>query len=589
MAVISELDILLRAKVDKLPTDFKTGKDTAAKFKNEIEAMNSGGGGLATMFTGALPVAAAVGASTLVIKEGIDLAVHSATKFAEAVHSTMLEIDATSDQSKRLGADFGELVLLRKSIGDTSGMESDAVDASLQRMQMNLYEAASGTGELHDMLAALGVDAGELINQGPRAQLEALSEAAQRAKNPADQLKLAYEAFGKQGAGMVESLREGKGAIDDMDSHLERVGMKLENYQAEQVGSAMDAWGRVGDVATGVLMQISSEISPHITVFGDEAYRASTALVKWDAPVSNTVDFLVSAVFKLEEVTRGARDFGTQIAKWVPYSAPFFKGLEHAANTLQGLQIVSKLGTRIESEYGNKHFDNVDKQREEDRQKAEARKLAIADQKAMLAIEREKLVESQRAKMIEDKLAKMHEEVELLDEIANLRDAGLKPELASSMAKDIMEARKAAADGMNQGQLSELQQLQDARRQYQEEQKAADRARTIKDGLKTPEEKNNEQLAEYRDLYRQGHLGLEDFRKSVGAIAEKIVPAKTEQSLLSAKTAEGWKFMNQGRSEARQRELAEAMKQTAIAEQALKLQEEAVQAFRGVQTIGRAR
>jgi hypothetical protein len=96
--------------------------------------------------------------------------------------------------------------------------------------------------------------------------MEEIAAKTQDLKNPTDQLLVAYTLFGKQGASLVSSLRDGPDAMREMAEFAENVGMNLSQAQAEQVGASGDAYARLTMVATGAWRQIAAEAAPVLTV-----------------------------------------------------------------------------------------------------------------------------------------------------------------------------------------------------------------------------------------------------------------------------------------------------------------------------------
>lgn len=296
-------------KLDIVQNAYRSGAITAKQFANAQEFLNakmrsaegskfaglsnianqipviqnaSGAiGNLTSTFSGLGPAALAAGAALAGI--GISIAaVIAGAKAAQFAFSQMLAeaktIDEIGDSAKKLGLQFNDLVILRKSFAETSGLDESLIGNSLQRMQIGLVEAARGGGDLYKQLRALGLDAKELINMGPVQALQTLAAKTQQMQDKTSQLALAYELFGKQGAQLVLSLREGAAPIADMAKHARQFGLLLNQVQVEQVGAMNDSFGRLGDASSGIFRQAAAEFAPALTVAANEAAKLLSSI-----------------------------------------------------------------------------------------------------------------------------------------------------------------------------------------------------------------------------------------------------------------------------------------------------------------------
>ncbi|MFO0939821.1 MAG: hypothetical protein U0930_03560 [Pirellulales bacterium] len=206
------------------------------------------------------------------------------------INQQLSEIDSIGDSAKRMGVTFNELTEARLALGRSSGLDDSTIDASLQKMQLNLREAQSGTGDLANTLEALGLDAAELLKAGPVEAIKQVSEAAQQMKNPIDQSKLAFDLFGKAGVGLVTALRDGPDAIEEMQNKAKALGLELSQAQVEQVGAANDAWEDMTLVATGAFRQIAAEVAPVLTVIFSSVTDIATEFGGWTSYIRPIVD-----------------------------------------------------------------------------------------------------------------------------------------------------------------------------------------------------------------------------------------------------------------------------------------------------------
>jgi hypothetical protein len=220
-------------------------------------AFAAAGGGVAA---GAL--AAGLGA-VIVAGAGVAYTMHQISEQSR-------EIDTITDSASKLGMTFRELGTLRLSLSQTSGLDEGSIDNALQRMTVGLHEAnTKQSGAVFDSLQAMGLDAGELLKRGPVEALKEIMAHTQELQSPTDQLVVAYELFGKQGAALVSSLRDGPEELERMAQWAEQTGMNLSQAQAEGVGAANDAWEEMQMITTGMFRQMSAELAPVFQVLAE--------------------------------------------------------------------------------------------------------------------------------------------------------------------------------------------------------------------------------------------------------------------------------------------------------------------------------
>lgn len=293
MAVVATLDVILAAKTAQFNKDMQNVPGALNKVKRQAESpamsfdIGNIGGSLRSMTSLAGPAGIAIGAAFA----GATAAIAGAGLALSKIHEEMNRIDEISDSAQKLGLSFAELETLRQSLSETSGLGFEAVEASLQRFQLGLSEAArTGKGDVFDSLAAAGLNAADLIKMGPVAAMQEVMAATSQMKNPTDQLAIAFELFGKQGAQLVTSLREGPDALDNMAVFAKQTGLALSQAQAEQVGAANDAFARMENVAVGAWRQISAEAAPVLTVIYESVTDIGVSFGGWQQTLPMIVD-----------------------------------------------------------------------------------------------------------------------------------------------------------------------------------------------------------------------------------------------------------------------------------------------------------
>ncbi len=529
---------------------------------NAANAAKLAGAGMSVgMVAGLGAVAAAAG----VVVAGFMAVSHA----VEQVNVQRKVIDDMSDRAKSLGMTFSELNTLDLSLAETSGLDASAIEASMQKLQVKLAEAAAGDGNARKLFEKMGLDAADLIAAGPLKAMEQLSEATQ-GMNDAEQLRLSVELFGKSGAMLVNSLREGPEALREMERFAQQIGLALSEAQAEQVGAANDAWNRVNMIATGTWRQIAAEASPVLKVIADEVLGIGVGFSYWHMGLPLMVDSatrLAGTLYDAYEILIGSYKTMYNIATLD------FSGVADAFNDAvtfdTGAKWVAQVNAareaaRAAAENAGKNRSTAEGVEAELNAVREAERIASEGRRAeeQLLKERERI-----AKAEED--ARNNKIKSLKDEIAFLNvenTAGLMGmDFDPRVAKELIEAA-----GQPPAFIEELQRLQDERKTQENLKADLEAARDIRESLKSPLEKIAPQFDRLRDLLDKGRLTNEEAMSAGLQLARDNLPG--------AAGAAGASTLVQGTAEAYRKTLemnAQAEHEKAVeqfAEEQLKVQ-----------------
>jgi hypothetical protein len=123
-----------------------------------------------------------------------------------------------------------------------SGVEQQTLDMALQRFTRRAAEAAQGTGEAKDALAQMGIalrdQSGNL--RSSEDLLGDVADAFVRIEDPAERLRLAFKLFDSEGVALVNLLRGGSDALDEMRERARDLGIVLDEHLVRDAGRARD-------------------------------------------------------------------------------------------------------------------------------------------------------------------------------------------------------------------------------------------------------------------------------------------------------------------------------------------------------------
>ena len=188
----------------------------------------------------------------------------------------MNSIDATSKLSDSLGIQTEEFVRLRYA-ADLAGVGNEAFDKTIQKMVVNLGEAATGTGATAEALAQLGLDAQAMASMSPDEAFKTISDSLAGVTNATERASLAYSIFGKQGVAMLPLLSQGRKGIEATGAEADKLALTFSRVDAAKVEAANDAMTRVGKVAQGIGTVLAVEVAPFVEAIATKLFEIATA------------------------------------------------------------------------------------------------------------------------------------------------------------------------------------------------------------------------------------------------------------------------------------------------------------------------
>jgi hypothetical protein len=377
---------LSRSETKKLVADIESARSPAEKFAREqdrlTEALNKGAisqstytrlldskrtslMGAATssnVYAAALGAVATAGAA--VVAGGVAFVAH--------LRSVQNEIDETIDAAGKLGVTYNELNSLRFAAQEGGGVDAATTDAAIKKMLINISAAVDGDENIKASFAKLGLDAGELIKQGPVESVMQIADAMKGVDSQADKLALSMEIFGKSGTELVSTLDQGSSALQE-SIDFQQQWNSLTEEQLVAVGANNDAWDRVGVVIEGISTKLAAEFAPAMLVVADTILSTSDGFESIDQTVRNTVDTTVYLVGVLKDALELITVFQATTAKVL-------------SGDISGA--VSGIGSAVDFSSGEQAVQAVNDKRLELEQKArESEDERAKKREAMLAAE----------------------------------------------------------------------------------------------------------------------------------------------------------------------------------------------------------
>lgn len=173
------------------------------------------------------------------------------------------QIDELAKQSGMLGLTVNQLQQLQFAASQT-GVTTEELNKGLERFSRSISEASTGIGVGKRSFEALGVTLAK-SDGSLKSTDELLAEVADRfaqIKDPADRVRIAVDLFGRSGAGMVNTLKDGSAGLKALGDDFNAVTIQLTGPQAAAVEEANDLFDKLGRVFASIGQQITAHLMP---------------------------------------------------------------------------------------------------------------------------------------------------------------------------------------------------------------------------------------------------------------------------------------------------------------------------------------
>jgi lambda family phage tail tape measure protein len=232
---------------------------------------------------------------------------------AALVDRSISAADAIGKTADKIGVGVEALQELRFA-AKASGVEQQTLDMALQRFTRRAAEAAQGTGEAKDALASMGIALRDQSGNLRRSEdlLADVADAFARIEDPAERVRLAFKLFDSEGVALVNLLRGGSGALEEMRDRARDLGIVLDEHLVRDAERARTELDTLAQVISANLTRAALEAAPVIadlsSWLADVAGKAGIAWERlFDAPEEKSLrtlryelDLASSTIEKLE-------------------------------------------------------------------------------------------------------------------------------------------------------------------------------------------------------------------------------------------------------------------------------------------------
>ena len=228
------------------------------------------------------------------------------------IKSSLDSIDTLGKTAQKLGVTSQALQKLRYA-SNLAGIETRTVDLAVQRFTRRLSEAANGTGEAKDALKELGLNAKELAKQPLDKQMLALADAFANVDDAGTQVRLGFKLFDSEAVGMINTLKGGSAALQEMFQEAEGLGFILSSGAVKGVEETNDAMMKLGVMLGGVRDQIVAGLAPAFRLIVDLIRNKLVDAIKGENGMGKIEDFArtlaINVIDFVEDIAEGLQGF----------------------------------------------------------------------------------------------------------------------------------------------------------------------------------------------------------------------------------------------------------------------------------------
>lgn len=206
---------------------------------------------------------------------GAVAAVAAGGAFGSFVVGAVDRMKMLNSEAKVLGIGTAELSRLHYAATMTS-VANETMDAGLEKLTLNIQKAASGGKEMAESLAAVGLDARELVNLTPDQQFLRLAAAMEKTESQGQRLLAAHTLLGRANTDLVKTLAVGEKGLLKLGAQSDAAGYTVPPQFVADVTASGKAVKELKLAMEGVANVLAVGVSPMMQA-GASAVKAITS------------------------------------------------------------------------------------------------------------------------------------------------------------------------------------------------------------------------------------------------------------------------------------------------------------------------
>lgn len=253
------------------------------------------------------------------------------------VKSGLQAADALGKTSDKLGVATEQLAGLRVA-AERSGVAAGQFDTALQRLVRRTAEAAQGTGEAKNAIAALGLNASELVKLSPDQILGRIADAMQGVESQSQRVALAFKLFDTEGVALVNTLKNGSAGLEQFQERASVAGVTLDRATVASIERANDAMADLQLLQQGFSQQLAARFAPVLEHIANRLFAVAEEAGGMGKVAEQVFNFLVEGAAKVATAVDGIRAVWALVrASWLSGMELIAAGMKNLAKITQGL------------------------------------------------------------------------------------------------------------------------------------------------------------------------------------------------------------------------------------------------------------
>ena len=250
MASVGQVRIDVVANTKQFGTGLNKGKAQLKSFRSSVALSKAGVIGL--------------GVATAAATAGIGLLIKGVGKLANFARGGFESLDKLAKSSAKLGIAPAQLQLLRVA-AEEAGVETTALDKSLEKLSKGTSEAARGIGTAKNAFELLNLNASDMLKLPMTDRILAISKAMKNVTDQGHKNAIAMDLFGRAGGDMLNLLNQTEAQIKAVFDARTAQGGLFSAEELARVEKANDAWASMVRGFTLMRDQLTIDIAPFFT------------------------------------------------------------------------------------------------------------------------------------------------------------------------------------------------------------------------------------------------------------------------------------------------------------------------------------
>jgi hypothetical protein len=289
VATLGSLYVTIGADLSDLKRGVADAKEELAGFGSDArQKLNEFGKALPVMALQAFVAASAAAAAATV---------YLTAKAMENVDAMAKMADAADEDIKA----YKGMSLAAK----LAGVEQQGFDQALQKYLRTLGEAQTGNVQAAASFQRLGLDAKKMAELTPSEQLNVIADKLAGIGDAGVRSAVAVDLFGREGAKMVNVLKDGSGWFDEAKKNAEALGTAVSRVDAAKIEQANDAVTMMQEAFHGVATTIAVQAAPYLEAVANWITKAAIESDGFKNVITTAFEWAVKAAGFFGDALRG--------------------------------------------------------------------------------------------------------------------------------------------------------------------------------------------------------------------------------------------------------------------------------------------